>query len=203
MSIRSSDRRPRRRLSPPARRQAILDAASRRFAVADFSEVSLVEIADDAGASQALVHKYFDGKRGVYREVVGRTLDELAVRQREADGALPPNTSARDRVRTWLLVYLDAIAAEPQVWLATLRHDAADPASDMRRGAEAARVEQLRSLLGEHSSLRHDFALWGYFGFLDGACAEWIRRGCPSEQRWSLVDACLGALEGALGDWGG
>ena len=48
---------------------------------------------------------------------------------------------------------------------------------------------------------RHRYALWGYLGFIDAACLHWVERGCPDEERWGLVDAALGALEGGLGDW--
>ena len=30
---------------------------------------------------------------------------------------------------------------------------------------------------------------------------HWGNKGCPEEDQWALIDAALGALEGALGDW--
>ena len=59
----------------------------------------------------------------------------------------------------------------------------------------------LAQVVGGRRGHRDDFALWGYLGFLDDACLRWVRAGCPAEQRHSLVDAALGCLEGALGDW--
>ena len=64
-----------------------------------------------------------------------------------------------------------------------------------------AAVAALAEVVGGSRGHRDDFALWGYLGFLDDACLRWVHAGCPDDQRHSLVDAALGCLEGALGDW--
>ncbi|MGB4780024.1 MAG: TetR/AcrR family transcriptional regulator, partial [Microbacterium sp.] len=71
----------------------------------------------------------------------------------------------------------------------------------LRAEARSEYVERLRALLAPSAARRHEYALWGYFGFLDGACLTWVERGCPDDDRDALIDAALGALEGALGDW--
>ena len=80
--------------------------------------------------------------------------------------------------------------------------------SSRRRGLESVRararsdyVERLGRLLGPGEQPRRRYALWGYLGFIDAACLHWVERGCPDEERWGLIDAALGALEGGLGDW--
>jgi len=200
-----TDRTPRRRLDPDQRRDAIMDAAALAFAAAPYPEVSVVAVADRAGASQALVHKYFDGKAGLYADAVQRELDARADRWRAAVAALGAHAPARDRVRALLLVQLDHLAAAPTAWASPLLARGDEPAAALgvRQEARAALVEELRGLLLPDGTLRRDYALWGFLGFLDGACAAWLGRGCPADERWSLVDAALGALEGALGDWGG
>ena len=65
----------------------------------------------------------------------------------------------------------------------------------------ALRFEGGRDSVGGADDSRTSFALWGYLGFLDDACLRWVHAGCPDDQRHSLVDAALGCLEGALGDW--
>ena len=57
------------------------------------------------------------------------------------------------------------------------------------------------ALRGPGEQARHRYALWGYLGFIDAACLHWVERGCPDEERWGVIDAALGALEGGLGDW--
>ena len=104
-------------MDPAERRELILSAASRAFASRPYEEVSLVEVAAEAQASEALVHKYFAGKAGLYAQVLRRAADELAERTRRADDALPEGSSARDRVRTAVLTYLDFIAERSLGWV--------------------------------------------------------------------------------------
>lgn len=200
----AADRPRRRRLDPDARRGAILAAATAAFAAAPYTEVALGAIAREAGASEALVHKYFDGKAGLYTEVVRAALDDVWERQEAALAALPPQTSARDRVRAAIVVYLDHVASRPRAWAAPFHVASNDPEATLvvRRESRTAYVEALASLLQPDPTPRRTYALWGYFGFLDAACLAWVERGCPVDERHSLTDAALGALEGALGDWG-
>ena len=74
-------------MDPAERRELILSAASRAFASRPYEEVSLAEIAEEAQASEALVHKYFVGKAGIYAQVLQSAVDELAERTRRADDA--------------------------------------------------------------------------------------------------------------------
>ena len=191
-------------MDPAERRELILSAARRAFASRPYEEVSLAAIADEAHASEALVHKYFVSKAGIYAQVLQRATDELAERTRQADDALPEGSSARDRVRTSVLTYLDFIAERSPGWMtyqALAGHDPGDEAARVRREAREAAVTALAQVVGGRRGHRDDFALWGYLGFLDDACLRWVHAGCPDDQRHSLVDAALGCLEGALGDW--
>ena len=130
-------------MDPAERRELILSAARRAFASRPYEEVSLVEVASEAQASEALVHKYFAGKAGLYAEVLRRAADELAERTRRADDALPEGSSARDRVRTSVLTYLDFIAERSPGWVtyqALAGHDPGDEAARVRRQAREAEV---------------------------------------------------------------
>ncbi|WP_026408505.1 TetR/AcrR family transcriptional regulator [Actinomyces gerencseriae] len=198
-----TDRRPRLRMDPAERRELILSAASRAFASRPYEEVSLAEIAEEAQASEALVHKYFANKAGTYAQVLQRAADELAERTRRAADALPAGSSARDRVRASILTYLDFIAERSPGWMAYQILAGHEPgeAAQVRQAARESAVEALADVVGGSHGYRDEFALWGYLGFLDDACLRWVRAGCPAEQRHSLVDAALGCLEGALGDW--
>ena len=190
-------------MDPAERRELILSAASRAFASRPYEEVSLAEIAEEAQASEALVHKYFVGKAGIYAQVLQGAVDELAERTRQADAALPEGSSARDRVRASVLTYLDFIAERSLGWMAyqiVAGHEPGE-AARVRQEAREAAVRALAEVVGGSRGHRDDFAFWGYLGFLDDACLRWVRAGCPDDQRHSLVDAALGCLEGALGDW--
>ena len=190
-------------MDPAERRELILSAASRAFASRPYEEVSLAEIAEEAQASEALVHKYFANKAGTYAQVLQRAADELAERTRRAADALPAGSSARDRVRASILTYLDFIAERSPGWMAYQILAGHEPgeAAQVRQAARESAVEALADVVGGSHGYRDEFALWGYLGFLDDACLRWVHAGCPDEQRHSLVDAALGCLEGALGDW--
>ena len=198
-----TDKRPRLRMDPAERRELILSAASRAFASRPYEEVSLAEIAEEAQASEALVHKYFVGKAGIYAQVLQGAVDELAERTRRADDALPEGSSARDRVRASVLTYLDFIAERSPGWMAYQILAGHEPgeAARVRQEAREAAVRALAEVVGGSRGHRDDFAFWGYLGFLDDACLRWVHAGCPDDQRHSLIDAALGCLEGALGDW--
>ncbi|MDO5684166.1 MAG: helix-turn-helix domain-containing protein [Propionibacteriaceae bacterium] len=193
----------RRRLDVDERRSDILVAARRLFAEATYAEVSIAQVAAAAGSSPALVFHYFGSKAGLYQQIVTETLEHLAEAQRAAADALPPHSSARDRVQAWLVVYLDHIATHPRAWASPLI-DGEEPreAVALRRAAQAGYVDALREVLRPADWARHEYALRGYFGFLEFACLAWAQAGCPPDDRGPLIDATLGALEGALGDWG-
>ena len=198
-----TDKRPRLRMDPAERRELILSAASRAFASRPYEEVSLAEIAEEAQASEALVHKYFVGKAGIYAQVLQGAVDELAERTRRADAALPEGSSARDRVRASVMTYLDFIAERSPGWMAYQILAGHEPgeAARVRQEAREAAVRALAEVVGGSRGHRDDFAFWGYLGFLDDACLRWVHAGCPNDQRHSLIDAALGCLEGAMGDW--
>ncbi len=190
-------------MDPAERRDLILSVASRAFASRPYEEVSLAAIAEEAHASEALVHKYFANKAGIYAQVLRRATDELAERTRQADDALPPGSSARDRVRSSILTYLDFIAERSPGWMTYQILAGHEPgeAAQVRQAAREVAVKALADVVGGSRGHRDEFALWGYLGFLDDACLRWVRAGCPEDQRHSLIDAALGCLEGALGDW--
>ena len=200
---RRTDRAPRQRLDEATRRAAILAAAGQAFVDAPYEQVRLAEVARDAGASEALVFRYFGSKADLYAAVVAAAMDRLRARQEEADGRLGAGASTRDRVRSSLLVYLDHIAEGAVGWAAPFLAPGAEPVTAVaaRRAERERYVGLLVDLLGVKEWPRHRYAVWGYFGFLDGACLAWVTRGCPEAERHALVEAALGALEGALGDW--
>jgi len=63
-------KRPRRRRDPDATRQAILEAGRKLFSRSGYEEVSLRQIAQEAGADVALVQRYFGGKEGLFAEAL-------------------------------------------------------------------------------------------------------------------------------------
>ena len=66
---------PRRGRDAAATREAILEAATRRFATQGYERAGAREIAADAGVTAALVNRYFGSKEKLFAEVIERALD--------------------------------------------------------------------------------------------------------------------------------
>lgn len=198
-----TDRAPRQRLDVEERREGILRAARELYSEAAYSDVTTSQIAAKAGASPALVLHYFGTKSGLYAAVVRDAVDSLVAAQLAADAALAEGVPVRDRVRSALLVYLDHIAEHPGTWASPLvGGEEPREAVELRQVARAEQVDALRAVIRPAAWARHEYALRGYFGFVDHACLAWVLAGCPESDRYPIVDAALGALQGALGDWG-
>jgi AcrR family transcriptional regulator len=75
MSERRVGATPRRRRDAAATREAIVEAATRRFATQGYEPAGVREIAADAGVTAALVNRYFGSKEGLFAEVIRRALD--------------------------------------------------------------------------------------------------------------------------------
>ena len=198
----SSAQPARQRLSPAVRTEAILSAATEAFAVNHYEQVSVAAVGRVAGASEALVYKYFDSKPALYAAVVKAQLEQLTAQQRVAVDALPPNSSARDLVRVIIEATLDQVAsartsASP---FFSGDHEPAEVAA-LRLGFRARLADDLLARLRNPGWTRGRIAIIGFLGFLGAAAQDWAEAGCPAELRHPLVEAALGALQGAMGDW--
>lgn len=191
---------PRARLAGAERREAILAAAAEVLARRPYPEMSVAAVAEAAGVSEALVFKHFATKPALYAAALGRVAAGLAARRDAADAAAH-HAGARDRVRGALVVLLDALAADGGHAGFSPHPDDPPLVAAARRDARAEWLVWLGGVLLPNDDARDGYALVGFLGFLDAACAQWRDEGCPENHRWPLVDAALGALEGALGDW--
>lgn len=103
-------------LAPPATsssdltstRDAILDAAERRFAEHGFAGVSVREISSDAGLkNQASLYYHFPGKQQIYEAALKRGVDAIIERLSEGRGEpTPSGTSVVARELDRVLDYL-------------------------------------------------------------------------------------------------
>ncbi|MDR7273480.1 TetR/AcrR family transcriptional regulator [Catenuloplanes atrovinosus] len=194
-----TDRRPRQRLGEAARREAILTAAGRAFADRPYDQVAVARVAEEAGASEALVHRYFGSKSGLYLATVRGSVKLLLDRQRAADAALPADATPRDRLAESVRVYLDSVTTWAVGWLAPLQSPGGEPptAAELRTETRAYYVRLMRTMLGTEDG-SCDYALHGYLGFLDAACLAWAARGYPDADRALITGQALNALDGAL-----
>ena len=66
MSVSATEERPRRRLSAPARRALILEAALDAFAANGHGATSMAEIAEAAGVTRAVLYDHFSSKKALF-----------------------------------------------------------------------------------------------------------------------------------------
>ena len=79
MPERRVDASPRRRRDAAATREAILEAATRRFATQGYERAGVREIAADAGVTAALVNRYFGSKEKLFAAAVHIPIDPMDV----------------------------------------------------------------------------------------------------------------------------
>lgn len=192
------DRRPRQRLDAETRRADILRAAGDAFSAEPYDKVSVARVAATAGASEALVHRYFAGKSGLYVAIIRAGVDQLLDRQQQAMDATPGGP--RERLATTVRIYLDAVAEWSSGWLNPFRSPSGEPAEagQLRREIRDRYATLLRELLGLPDDPRLDYAVYGYLSFLDAACHRWADRGYPVADRALITDQAIAALTAAL-----
>lgn len=188
----------RRRLDVADRREELLGAARDAFSRWPYEAVTVAQIARAADASEALVYRYFSGKEELYLETVRAAVDDLLLRQRALADRLPPGTPPGERLAASVRLYLDFISERPAGWSGLLRPGAVPAAAVLQERAREHLVAVLRTAVGVGPGSPADYAFSGYLAFCDAACLAWVEAGRPAEDRESLVQAAVGALEGAL-----
>ncbi len=178
-----------------------MTAAQAAFAAAPYDQVSLAGIAEVAGSSEALVHRYFTTKGELYEEIVSQAAQDLQERWRAA-GAAAGGADADGWTRIALAIdaYLDFVALSGEGWTSPLRAPDAGfaPAGRVRAEVRESFVEMVRDALGRPAQDAENQALYGYLGFLDSAALAWSTAGAPAGDRSALMTMSLGALSGAL-----
>jgi AcrR family transcriptional regulator len=113
---------PRRRLKPDERRAEIIGAAFRSFASQPYAEVSMAEIAREAGASRALLTHYFGDKEGLYAAVISFLIEQL-----ESTVRTDLDLSGRELIDFNLNSLLDLMIAQREAALAIFSAGPAGP----------------------------------------------------------------------------
>ena len=101
--------------SADAVRQRLVDTARALFTRRGFGEVSVREIAREAGVTPAMIAYYFGDKQGLYEAMLTSVFDTLLGRVRELAGQSPTSTAP---VEAFIRLYVGTIQAQP--WLPAL-----------------------------------------------------------------------------------
>jgi AcrR family transcriptional regulator len=124
----------RTRLSPEERRAQLIDLGARMLAERPLEQVSVEEIADQAGVSRGLLFHYFASKRDFHLAIVRHTNVEMLAHT-EPDLSLEP----LEILRSAITAYIDYVSENRNTYVSLLRGTASgDP--EMRDEFERTRA---------------------------------------------------------------
>jgi AcrR family transcriptional regulator len=133
-------------------RGRLLDEGRKLFAAQGFRRVTVREICTAANANVAAINYHFGDKQGLYDEI----LDEaIAIMKETTEQALLAggSGSAEDRLRAYILVFLQRVGTGMPPWIHQLMvHEMAEPTEALERVANQVivpRIEYMRELVGE------------------------------------------------------
>lgn len=152
--------------------QDVLDSATELFASRGFSEVSLDDIAKDAGVTRGAIYHHYRNKVGLFLAVADRLQSEVAAAIVEA--AERAGSDPGEQLRVGSHAFLDAITAAPAVRILLVdapsvvgweewRHlDAQNSAVHLRDVLERVGIsgEILDALTAQLSGAMNEAALW-------------------------------------------
>jgi TetR/AcrR family transcriptional regulator, regulator of cefoperazone and chloramphenicol sensitivity len=109
-------------------RERLLDVGTRLFSEQGYHHVTVRDICREAHANVAAVNYYFDGKLGLYTEIVRGAI--ATVRESDPTVAASAGSSAEERIRHYVRTYVPRLAKPqgPAVWMQKLMsHETHEP----------------------------------------------------------------------------
>jgi AcrR family transcriptional regulator len=181
-----------RRLENDERRRRLLELGARLFTEHTYDEISMSQIARQAGISKALLYHYFPSKQDYFVATLAGGAEELRARV-EPDPSLPPAEALSGAVDA----YLGWIEDNADAYSKLLRSAGAVPeVRELVDGVRAMTAHRILEGLDAVANPRARIAVRGWLWFMDGACLDWIAgRDLSREELHGLL---LGTLAGAL-----
>ena len=159
----------RSRLQVDERRQQLLDLGLRLFRDRTYDEISIDEIAREAGVSKGLLYHYFPSKRAFYVAAIRHAADQLFLETDEGpfvwDGSPPI-----ERLERVFGTFIDQIDRKALHYSFVLRGGiGADPeVADIVESTRARFLDRMLESLGaDHSNAELRTVLRGHVGFVE------------------------------------
>jgi AcrR family transcriptional regulator len=186
-----------RRLDVDERRAQLLEVGTELFTAHSFEELSMAQIAREAGISKALLYHYFPSKEEFFKAALAEGAAELAERTAPAE-TLPP----LEQVRGSTQAFVEWIGERGPAYMKLLQSVGAVP--ELRETMTAIRdVTSTRILDGlvveaERTPAKRA-AVRAWLWFMDGVLVDWIeqRDRSAGEVTDQLVDSLTALLEAA------
>lgn len=199
---------PRVRMSPDSRREQLIEHGVRLFASRSLEDLSIEDLAEEAGISRGLLYHYFGGKQEFHTAVVRRAADDLlAVTAPTGEGtALEQLTASLER-------YVDYVDQNYEGFLSLLRGAAGghEGLRQIYEESRAALTERLfadpatpdAAAIGLVDTPVARLAVRGWAALTEEVVLEWVRedRGIAREELMLLLSSSLpGILTPILSD---
>jgi AcrR family transcriptional regulator len=179
------------RLENDERRRRLLELGADLFTRHAYDEISMAQIAREAGISKALLYHYFPSKQEYFVATLATGAEELR-RRIEPDPDLPP----AEALPAALDAYLAWIDENAEAYAKLLQSTATVPeVRELVEGVRTATVERILAGIGTSEPAART-AVRGWLWFMDGACLDWIAH--RDLDRSELHGLLLGTLAGAL-----
>lgn len=182
----------RSRLTPDRRRDQLLDLGMAAFADRPYEQVTMEDIAAQAGISRALIYHYFPNKKELFAALWARAHEQLA-----GHTIFDGTATIRAQIRSALVSYYAFYERNlPLVLIANRNAIAADP---VVRNPIAAELAGLRDRLLDALELTGpardlvSAALSGWLALVREVALQWLELQRLS--RDSAVDLCMSALD--------
>jgi AcrR family transcriptional regulator len=180
------------RLENDERRRRLLELGTRLFTVHAYDEISMAQIAREAGISKALLYHYFPSKQDYFMATLAGGAQELRARV-EPDPALPPAQGLSDALDAYLAWIEDNADAYAKLFQSV---GGVPEVRDLVEGVRDETAQRILDGLDAGANARARTAVRGWLWFMDGACLDWIAH--RDLARAELHGLLLGTLAGAL-----
>ena len=184
------------RLDVDERRRQLLELGTELFTKHSYGELSMAQIAREAGISKALLYHYFPSKRDFFVATLERAAEELRTRT-EPDPSKPPLEQLTGSLDGYLaLIEENSASYEKLIESATTVAEVRELIDNVRE-LTAQRI--LAGITPEGQTPPPTVRAWLWF--MDGVCLDWVRE--KDFSRRELRDMLLGTLMGAIVAAGG
>ncbi|OZE80871.1 TetR family transcriptional regulator [Rhodococcus sp. 15-649-1-2] len=182
----------RTRMSPQERRAQLIELGTEMLADRPLEQVSVEDIADQAGVSRGLLFHYFSSKQDFHLAIV-REASKTMLERTAPDMTLDPYQILRDSIAH----YVDYVTENRETFISLLRGSATgDP--DMRDVFEQTRTTMAERTIANLYKLHveanptTELAVRGWIAFVEEATISWLRD--PRISRDELIELNVGAL---------
>jgi len=186
----------RRRLKPDERRAEIINAAFRSFTSQPYTDVSMAEIADEAGASRALLTHYFGDKESLYAAVIHHLVGML-----ESMVRTDLDLSGRELIDANLTSVLDLLESQREAALSFFSGGPAGPDVAVASAVREFNTHVVDRVLTNHFGSAEvkpitRVAVQGSVGFGQAIVFDWLKE--QTIPRAELHELLASNLEAAL-----